>query len=222
MKEILIVATNHDTLGSTGEKTGMWLEEFTAPYYEFIKAGFRVTIASPFGGKIPLDPKSLQPDNLGVSGLRYLDEKLTLLDDTVTIKSVLNTHFAALFYPGGHGPMWDLCSNEDNAFLLKKLAGDGAIISAVCHGPAALLSGGNALLNKVHLTGFSNTEEEIVGLQSVVPFSLEDALKKSGAIYSSGTPWQSYVVEDGIFITGQNPQSATAVGQKIVEKLLRK
>jgi putative intracellular protease/amidase len=223
---ILMVLTSHDQLGDTGKKTGFWLEEFAAPYYVFKEAGAKVTLASPKGGQPPLDPKSDEPDFQTASTKRFWQDKEAQerLADTVLLSSVSHEEFDAVFYPGGHGPMWDLAEDRDSIMLIESMHAAGKPVTAVCHAPGVLrhakLHNGQPLVKGKHVTGFTNTEEEAVGLTKVVPFLVEDALKQAGGIYSKGPDWSSYVVVDGLLITGQNPASSEE-GAQATLKLLR-
>ncbi len=220
-KSVLFIATSHDRMGKLNRKTGLWLEEFAVPYVTLAKAGFKITTASPKGGEIPLDPESLKPENIGKTGKEFLAQFHSVLEQSIPLNSVSASDFCAVFYPGGHGPLWDLAENPQNAALLEEFYAEGKVIGAVCHGPAALLSAyrkdGKSILADRHVTGFSNDEEKIVALEQAVPFSLEDRLKASGCIYTSLSPWSVHVVTDGLLVTGQNPQSSGAVAEKILQ-----
>lgn len=223
--KILFVLTSHDQLGNTGKKTGFWIEEFAAPYYFFTDKNFEVTIATPRGGQAPIDPKSNEPDFQTDATKRYFNDAVAqrLLSNTVKLSSVSQKDFAAVFYPGGHGPMWDLAHDKNSISLIKSFYTHNKPIAFVCHGSAALvnvkLNNGEYLIAGKNLTSFCNTEEEAVQLTKVVPFSLEDKLKSRGAMYKKGSDWSSYVLEDGLLLTGQNPQSSNEVAQKLFEKI---
>ena len=222
---ILMVLTSHDKLGDTGAKTGFWLEEFAAPYYVFKDAGATITLASPLGGQPPLDPKSAEPDFQSPSTERFNNdaESQAQLANTVKLSTVSADDFDAVFYPGGHGPLWDLTQDADSIQLIEALASAGKPVSAVCHAPAVLLNAcapdGTPLINDRMVTGFSNTEEDAVQLTAVVPFLLEEALKAKGARYTRADDWQSHAVTDGALITGQNPASSEAVAKAVLTKL---
>lgn len=224
---VLFVLTSHDQLGNTGQKTGFWIEEFVSPYYTLTDAGVIVTLASPKGGQPPVDPKSDAPENQTESTKRFkedeaLEEKLSL---TLKLSDSFADEFDAVFFPGGHGPMWDLNNDPDVIRLVQNFYKQNKPIAAVCHGPAALLNAkgenGDLLLKGKKVTGFTNTEEEAVKLTEVVPFLLEDALKSAGAEYSRKSDWQSHTVQDGLLLTGQNPASSEQVAKDLL-KLLEK
>ncbi len=223
-KTILMVVTSWDRLGDTGRSTGLWLEEFTTPYYCFKNAGYDVIVASPKGGHVPIDPESLKPEASSESTIRFIESGDDVLETSKTINECLNLELCAIFYPGGHGPMWDLSHDRDNAQLLGKNYHEGKLIGAVCHGPAAFVSTkdcccGEPIIKDKNLTGFSNSEENLVNLNKVVPFLLESRLKELGAHYTKGDNWTSYHVVDGNLITGQNPQSALATANAMIEWL---
>lgn len=223
--KILMVLTSHDRLGDTGRETGIWLEEFTTPYYVFRDAGAEVTLASPAGGKPPVDPASEQPDAHSDSTHRFLadHEAGDAFSATRRLADVDPQAFDAVFFPGGHGPMWDLASNVDAGRLVEGFYNSGKPVAAVCHGPAALLGArttdGRPLIRGKRITGFSNAEEEQVGLADVVPFRLAEALADSGAHYQHGDPWAAYCVVDGRLITGQNPASSADVARALLDAL---
>lgn len=224
--KILMVLTSHDRLGETGHKTGFWLEEFAAPYYVFKDAGADLVLASPKGGQPPLDPKSDAPDAQTAATVRFNEdaEALATLATTQRLKDVVDSDFDAVFYPGGHGPLWDLAEDADSIRLVERAFSAGKPVAAVCHGPAVFRHTrgalGEPLVKDKRVTGFSNEEEAAVGLSEVVPFSLEDELRKNGARYERGAVWQSYVVTDGRLVTGQNPASSEAVAEDVL-RLLR-
>lgn len=222
--KILMVLTSHDQLGNTGEKTGFWLEEFAAPYYVFKDANMQITLASPKGGQPPIDPKSDLPENQTPAMTRFKkdEEAKKALSKTVKLSDVNAKDFDAVFYPGGHGPLWDLAENQDSIHLIESFYASGKPVALVCHAPGVLrhITYKDAPLVKgKHLTGFSNTEEEAVHLTKVVPFLVEDELKRLGGLYEKGSNWQSYVVVDDQLITGQNPASSTLTAQKLSMKL---
>lgn len=224
--KILIVLTSHDQLGDTGNKTGFWLEEFAAPYYVLKDAGAEVVLASPKGGQPPLDPKSDEPDAQTKATERFKGDKQAQADlaNTRKLSEIKAESFDAVFYPGGHGPLWDLYNDADSIGLLEELVKADKPIAAVCHAPAVLAKvrggAGEPLVNGRKVTGFSNSEEEAVGLTDVVPYLLEDVLKEKGGLYSKGEDWASYVLVDGNLITGQNPASSEEAAQELL-KLLR-
>jgi putative intracellular protease/amidase len=223
--KILIVLTSHDQLGDTGKKTGFWLEELAAPYYAFKDAGAELVLASPAGGRPPLDPKSNEPDFQTDLTRRFEadDEANELLATTERLDAVAAEDFDAVFYPGGHGPLWDLAESEDSARLIETTIRAGKPVALVCHAPGVLRrvrnEDGTPLVQGKKVTGFTNTEEEGVGLTDVVPFLVEDMLKEQGGVYSKGEDWASYVVQDGLLITGQNPGSSAAGAQALVAQL---
>lgn len=224
MKKVLFVLTSHENLGNTGEKTGFWIEEFAAPYYELADKGVEITIASPNGGQPPIDPKSADPSSTTEDTERFdsdaaLQQKLA---KTVKLADVNQANYDAVFYPGGHGPLWDLASSETSKSLIESFYTNNKPIAFVCHAPGVLKDvkvNGDYLVKGKKVTGFTNDEEEAVGLTKVVPFLLEDALKANGAVYSKGENWAPYAVEDGLLITGQNPASSKLVAQKLLEQL---
>jgi putative intracellular protease/amidase len=222
---ILMVMTSHDTLGDTGNKTGFWLEEFAAPYYVFKDAGARITLASPKGGHPPLDPKSDEPDAQTPATERFRKDKEAqdLLADTVLLSSVSHEDFDAVFYPGGHGPLWDLSEDRDSITLIESMHAADKPVALVCHGPAALrhakLHNGRPLVEGKQVTGFSNAEEEAVQLTKVVPFLIENSMKKSGGVYAKGPDWSSFIQIDGTLITGQNPASSEEAARALLAML---
>ncbi len=223
--KILIVLTSHGTLGNTGEKTGFWIEEFAAPYYVLADAGAEITIASPKGGQPPVDPKSELAEAQTAATKRFYQDNV-LIDQvafSIKLSSIDYTDYDAVFYPGGHGPLWDLATDKNSIQLIEDFYNDQKPIAFVCHAPAALVNvkaeNGEPLVRGKHLTGFSNTEEEAVHLTNVVPFLLEDELKKHGAHYSKGPDWAIYTKQDGLLITGQNPASSAAVAQLLLKTL---
>lgn len=223
--KILMVLTSHDELGNTGQKTGFWLEEFAAPYYAFLEAGAEVTVASPKGGQPPLDPKSDEPDFQTDQTRRYHADPQTqaVLGTTVKLSSVSHADYDAIFYPGGHGPLWDLAEDKVSISLIEAAYRAGKPVALVCHAPGVLRHvtniDGSPIVSAKKVTGFTNTEEDAVGLTDVVPFLVEDSLKQNGGIYSSGDDWTSYVVRDGLLITGQNPGSSTETASVLINSL---
>ncbi|WP_432710626.1 type 1 glutamine amidotransferase domain-containing protein [Pedobacter sp.] len=222
---ILIVLTSHDELGNTGQKTGFWVEEFAAPYYVLSDAGVNITLASPKGGQPPIDPKSEAPDAQTPATERfYKDQELKdKLSKTVKLSEVKAEDFAAVFYPGGHGPLWDLSNDNNSIQLIQDFIKQEKPVALVCHAPAALVNvkaaDGDPLVKGKLVTGFSNSEEAAVQLTDVVPFLLEDELKKLGGLYSKGADWSSYVIKDGFLITGQNPGSSEEAAYELLEAL---
>ncbi len=220
--KILMVLTSHDQLGDTGKKTGFWLEEFAAPYYVLKDAGAEIVLASPKGGQPPLDPKSDEPDAQTEATHRFKadDAAQKALASTVTLDSVKAEDFDAVFYPGGHGPLWDLAEDKASIKLIEDFAKSDKPISAVCHAPGVLrhVKGpdGAFLVKGKKVAGFTNTEEDAVGLTDVVPFLVEDMLKANGGDYSKGDDWASHVVTDGKLITGQNPASSEAAAKALL------
>ena len=223
--KILMVLTSHDQLGDTGKKTGFWLEEFAAPYYVFKDAGAQITLASPAGGQPPLDPKSDAPDAQTESTERFKNdpEAQKALATTLTLAEVKADAYDGLFYPGGHGPLWDLAESRDSIALIEAFAQAGKPFALVCHAPGVLrhvkAADGKPLVKGLTVTGFSNSEEAAVQLTDVVPFLVEDELKNLGAHYEKGPDWGSYVVEDGNLVTGQNPASSEDAADALLAKL---
>lgn len=219
---ILMVLTSHNRLGATGEKTGFWLEEFAAPFYVFEDAGCQITLASPCGGQPPLDPKSELTDFQTDATRRFNSDPRAQkqLANTLPLAQVNTDDFDAIFYPGGHGPLWDLTSSPYSIELIERFISQNKPVATVCHAPAVLLnakdSQGEALIKNHAVTGFSNSEEDAVGLSQVVPFMLEDALKSRGACYVRAEDWAENCCIDGLLITGQNPQSSAATAQALV------
>jgi len=223
--KILMVLTSHDELGSTGKKTGFWLEELAAPYYAFLDAGAEITLASPKGGQPPLDPKSDEPDSQTSETRRFHADSAAqaALAWTVRLDTVNQETFDAVFYPGGHGPLWDLANDKHSISLIEQTLQAGKPVALVCHAPGVLRDVKNAdgtpLVKGKKVTGFTNSEEEGVGLTDVVPFLVEDVLKQNGGLYSRGDDWQSYTVQDGLLITGQNPGSSAETAKVLLSSL---
>ncbi|MDY0955763.1 type 1 glutamine amidotransferase domain-containing protein [Stenotrophomonas rhizophila] len=223
--KILIVLTSHDQLGDTGRKTGFWLEELAAPYYAFTDAGAQIVLASPKGGQPPLDPKSNEPDFQTDLTRRFeADPAATaLLASTVRLDSVRQQDFDAVFYPGGHGPLWDLANDSHSIALIESFIAANKPVALVCHAPGVLrevkAADGSPLVAGKKVTGFTNSEEAGVGLTDVVPFLVEDMLQAAGGQYSKGPDWGSYVVSDGLLITGQNPGSSAETAAVLVKHL---
>ena len=223
--KILIVLTSHDTLGNTGRKTGFWLEELAAPYYVFKEAGAQLTLASPKGGQPPLDPKSndtaFQTDE--TRRFEADAEAKAALANTVPLNSVSYEQYDAVFYPGGHGPLWDLAEDKHSIALIENTLNAGKPVALVCHAPGVLRHAkkpdGSPLVAGKKVTGFTNTEEEAVGLTDVVPFLVEDELVKHGGSFSKVADWQPYSIRDGLLITGQNPASSASAARALIALL---
>ncbi|MEE4016099.1 type 1 glutamine amidotransferase domain-containing protein [Roseibium sp. FZY0029] len=223
--KILMVLTSHDQLGDTGKKTGFWLEEFAAPYYVFKDAGAEITLASPKGGQPPLDPSSDTEDAQTDATERFKTDDAAQKDlaHTTKLSNISADGFDAIFYPGGHGPLWDLAEDSDSRTLIETFATSDRPIGAVCHAPAVFRhtqsADGKPLVSGKTVTGFTNTEEEGVGLTDVVPFLVEDMLKSNGGNYKKGDDWASFVVTDGKLVTGQNPASSAEAAKKLLALL---
>lgn len=223
--KILMVLTSHDQLGNTGKKTGLWLEEFAAPWYVFKEAGAEVTLASPKGGQPPLDPKSDAEDAQTDSTRRFQgdEQAKAALANTLPLGEIDPYNFDAVFYPGGHGPLWDLAEDKDSITVLEAFYAANKPVAAVCHAPGVFknvkAADGHPVVKGKRVTGFTNSEEAAVGLTDVVPFLVEDMLKEKGGEYSKGADWGSYVVEDGHLITGQNPASSEATANALLKRL---
>jgi putative intracellular protease/amidase len=224
--KILFVLTSHSALGNTGQKTGFWIEEFAAPYYVLADAGAIITVASPGGGQPPVDPKSEAADAQTPATKRFYGDAdaIDKVANTLKLSGVNNGDYDAVFYPGGHGPLWDLADDKNSIQLIEDFYNAQKPVAFVCHAPAALLKvkagNGQPLVKGKKVTGFSDTEEEAVGLTKVVPFLLEDELKKLGGHYSRGADWSSYTEQDGLLITGQNPASSEAVAKLLLKTLI--
>lgn len=223
--KILMVLTSHDELGDTGKKTGFWLEEFAAPYYVMKDAGADITLASPKGGQPPLDPKSDEPDAQTEATDRFKADQTAqqLLASTTPLSQINPAEFDAVFYPGGHGPLWDLAEDRDSIALIEAFAAKDRPIGVVCHAPGVLRhvkgKDGQPLVKGRKVTGFTNSEEEAVGLTDVVPFLVEDMLQERGGHYEKGADWGVYVVTDGKLVTGQNPASSEEAAKKLLALL---
>lgn len=220
-----MVLTSHDRLGDTGHLTGFWLEEFAAPYYAFLDAGAAVRLASPAGGQPPLDPRSSEADAHTDATRRFATDPVAIqqLSDTHRLDEMKVQDFDALFFPGGHGPLWDLAESPVSVALIEATLAAGKPVAAVCHAPGVLrhvkAADGTPLVKGRQVTGFSNSEEEAVQLTKVVPFLVEDMLREHGAEYSRGPDWGAYAVTDGLLITGQNPASSELVAQRLLQAL---
>ncbi|MEN0052532.1 MAG: type 1 glutamine amidotransferase domain-containing protein [Mucilaginibacter sp.] len=227
INKILFVVTSHDELGNTGKKTGLWIEEFAAPYYTLHDMGKQIVIASPKGGQAPIDPKSDLPENKTEATIRYYGDKETQdrLSNTVKLTSVSEKDFDAVFYPGGHGPMWDLAEDRDSAKLIESFYFAGKPCTLVCHAPAALKyvrrPDGRWLIEGKRVTAFTNTEEETAQLTNVVPFLVEDMLKQRDAKFQKGEDWRPFVTRDGHLITGQNPASSILAAHTLLDYATR-
>ena len=225
MKKVLMVLTSHSELGNTGRKTGFWLEELAAPYYAFKNAGVEVVLASPKGGQPPLDPKSNEPSFQTDLTRRFeADAAATAqLAATLRLDSVDQADFDTVFYPGGHGPLWDLAEDKQSIALIEAFIAANKPVALVCHAPGVLrhvkTPAGRPLVEGKKVSGFTNSEEEGVGLTNVAPFLVEDELKALGGIYSKGEDWASYVVSDGLLITGQNPASSAAAAAVLITRI---
>jgi putative intracellular protease/amidase len=222
--KILMVLTSHDQLGNTGRKTGLWLEEFAAPYFVFRDAGVELTLASPKGGQPPIDPKSDTPENQTPAMARYKKDTdaQKAFSQTAKLADMKSEDFDTVFYPGGHGPMWDLAESADSIALLESFYNSGKPIALVCHAPGVLRHvtyQGAPLVKGKHVTGFTDGEEEEVGLTKIVPFLVEDELLRLGAIYEKMANWQPFSIVDGRLITGQNPASSTSAAQALMKFL---
>ena len=226
--KILMILTSHDQLGNTGKKTGFWLEEFAAPYYVFKDGGVDITVASPKGGQPPLDPKSDEPGFQTDATDRFKQDPAAqqVLAASHRLADMSEKNFDALFYSGGHGPMWDLVDDKNSIALIEATYAAGKPVVAVCHAPGVFRNvkgpDGQPLVKGKQVTGFTNTEEEAVQLTNIVPFLVEDSLKQAGGHFSQGPDWQSYVLVDGNLITGQNPASSTAAAEKLLQLLQKK
>jgi putative intracellular protease/amidase len=222
--KILMVLTSHDQLGDTGRKTGFWLEEFAAPYFVFRDAGVELTLASPKGGQPPIDPKSDLPENQTPAMTRFKrdTEAQKELSQTVKLSDMKSEDFDTIFYVGGHGPMWDLVDNPDSIALIESFYKSGKPVAAVCHSPAVfhrVMYQGQPLVKGKRVTGFTNGEEAAVDLTRVVPFLVEDELRRIGGIYEKTADWAPFAVVDGRVVTGQNPASSTAAARALIELL---
>jgi putative intracellular protease/amidase len=219
--KILMVLTSHDILGNTGKPTGFWLEEFAAPYYVFKDAGAEITVASPKGGQPPIDPKSDLPENQTDAMARFKrdPEAQNALANTIKLKDAKADGYDTVFYPGGHGPMWDLADDPASIALIEAFYNAGKPVAAVCHAPAVLhgvMYQGRPIVKGKRVTGFTNGEEEAVQLTNVVPFLVEDELKRLGGRYEKAADWESFVITDGRLVTGQNPASSKATAEALL------
>lgn len=222
--KILMVLTSHDQLGNTGRKTGFWLEEFAAPYFVFRDAGVALTLTSPKGGQPPIDPKSDLPENQTPAMTRFKQDEMAkkALSKTLKLADMKAEDFDSIFYVGGHGPLWDLAESPDSIKLIESFYNSGKPVALVCHAPGVLhrvTYQGAPIVKGKRVTGFSNSEEEAVQLTTVVPFLVEDELKKLGGRYEKAPNWQSFVITDGLLITGQNPASSMGAAQELLKLL---
>jgi putative intracellular protease/amidase len=222
--KILMVLTSHDRLGNTGRKTGFWLEEFAAPYFVFRDAGVELTLASPKGGQPPIDPKSDLPENQTPAMTRFKQDKEAQrqLSQTETLSHMKSEDFDTIFYVGSHGPMWDLVDNSDSIALIESFYNSGKPVAAVCHSSAVfhrVMYQGEPLVKGKRVTGFTNGEEAAVNLTHVVPFLVEDELKRVGGLYDKAADWASFAIVDGRVVTGQNPASSTAAAKALMDVL---
>jgi putative intracellular protease/amidase len=225
--KIIMVLTSHDQLGNTGRKTGFWLEEFAAPYFVFRDAGVELTLASPKGGQPPVDPKSDLPENQTPAMARFKQDKAAqqALAQTVRLADMKEEDFDTVFYVGGHGPMWDLAESTDSIALIESFYDSGKPVALVCHSPGVLhrvTYKGAPIVKGKRVTGFTNTEEEEVHLTNVVPFLVEDELKRLGGIFEKAPNWQPFAIVDGRLITGQNPASSTVAAQELLKMVGQK
>jgi putative intracellular protease/amidase len=225
--KIVMVLTSHDQLGNTGRKTGFWLEEFAAPYFVFSDAGVELTLASPKGSQPPIDPKSDLPENQTPAMARFKQNPAAqkALSQTIKLADVKSEDYDTIFYVGGHGPMWDLVDNPVSIALIESFYNSGKPVAAVCHSPAVfhrVTYQGQPLVKGKRVTGFTDGEEAAVGLTHVVPFLVEDELKRIGGLYEKAADWESHAVIDGRLVTGQNPASSTAGAQALLKVLAQK
>lgn len=225
IKKVLFVLTSHGKLGDTNEKTGFWIEEFATPYYYLKDKGVQITLASPKGGQPPFDPRSNAPEAQAESTKRFNNDKetQTLMKNTVKLSTVKAEDYDAVFYPGGHGPLWDLAEDKHSVALIKAFYMQEKPVAAVCHAPAVFknvrLNNGEYIVRGKNVTGFSDDEEKAIELMDIVPFSVERMLKENGAVYSKLEMWQPYALEDDLLITGQNPASSEKVAEMLYKKL---
>lgn len=225
MKNVLFVLTNHQELGNTGQKTGFWIEEFAAPYYHLKDGGIHVSLSTPKGGTAPIDPQSNGIDYQTPATIRFNNDTALqkALTNTTQLKSIIHSDYDAVFFPGGHGPLWDLAENREVVSLIEDFYKHNKIIAAVCHAPIVLKDtknkAGEPLVKGKKVTAFTNSEETAIGLNTVVPFLVEDELKNNGGIFSKAENWEGYAIEDDLLITGQNPASSILVAQLLSKKL---
>jgi len=221
-KHILMVMTSHELMGDTGNKTGMWLEEFASPYYAFKDAGYSITLASPMGGQVPIDPNSLADDAMTDAALRYTEDQIvrSAMASTIVLEDVQADEFDAVFYPGGHGPLWDLSDNTHSIALIEDMVKAHKPVGAVCHAPIVLKevkrADGEFFINGKTVTGFSNSEEDAMQLTDVVPYLVEDELVNKGAKYESAENFGVKVCTDGLLVTGQNPASSGPAAEALI------
>ncbi|BFT31515.1 type 1 glutamine amidotransferase domain-containing protein [Alteromonas sp. D210916BOD_24] len=224
-KRLLMVMTSHDIMGDTGKKTGMWLEEFAAPYYAFLDKGYSITLASPMGGQVPIDPNSLADDAMTDDAIRYTKDEIarSAVESTIALEDVRTDEFDAVFYPGGHGPLWDLSDNAHSIKLIEDMIASKKPVGAVCHAPIVLKEvktpEGKYLVEGKTVTGFSNSEEAAMELTEVVPYLVEDELSKKGGNFESAEDFNVKVCTDGLLVTGQNPASSRPAAEALIELL---
>jgi putative intracellular protease/amidase len=220
--KILMVLTSHDNLGKTSQKTGLWLEEFTTPYFYFKDRGCKLTLCSPKGGRPPLDPKSGEKEYQTETTKRFSEdlEAQRVFNETLMLAEIKADDYDGVFYPGGHGPLWDLVDHPNSIYLIEKMLSNKKPVGSVCHGPAVLVNvkneKGEAVVQNLKVTSFSNAEEIAIGLERIVPFLIEDKFKEQGGIYSCSAPWSAYAQSDGFVVTGQNPASSKAVAEEML------
>lgn len=224
-KSMLMVMTSHELMGDTGNKTGMWLEEFASPYYAFKDAGYSITLASPMGGQVPIDPNSLTDDAMTDDAKRYTEDEVarSAIASTIPLEDVRAEEFDAVFYPGGHGPLWDLSDNAHSIQLIEDMIAAEKPVAAVCHAPIVLKDvktpGGKFLVDGKSVTGFSNSEEAAMELTDVVPYLVEDELVNKGGKYESADDFAVKVCTDGLLVTGQNPPSSRPAAEALMKLL---
>ena len=225
MKNVLFVLTSHEDLGTTGEKTGFWIEEFASPYYLLKDEGLKVTLASPKGGQPPIDPKSNEADFQTPATVRYFKDEDTqnIVANTIKLDTINQADYDAVFYPGGHGPLWDLSEDKNSIALIEDFYNNNKPVAAVCHAPGIFRhtknTEGQPLVKGKNVTGFTNTEEDAVQLTAIVPFLVEEMLKNNGGIYTNKADWNPHAVQDGLLITGQNPASSKLVAELLLNEL---
>ena len=225
MKNVLFVLTSHEDLGTTGEKTGFWIEEFASPYYLLKDEGLKVTLASPKGGQPPIDPKSNEADFQTPATVRYFKDEDTqnIVANTIKLDTINQADYDAVFYPGGHGPLWDLSEDKNSIALIEDFYNNNKPVAAVCHAPGIFRhtknTEGQPLVKGKNVTGFTNTEEDAVQLTAIVPFLVEEMLKNNGGIYTKKADWNPHAVQDGLLITGQNPASSKLVAELLLNEL---
>jgi putative intracellular protease/amidase len=221
--KILMVVTSHEDLGDTGQKTGLWLEEFAAPYYYFKEQKCQITVASPKGGCPPLDPKSAEQEHQTESTKKFEKDLITqeVFKNTIKLSEINVEDFSGVYYPGGHGPLWDLVGDQNSIALIEKALQENKPVGSVCHGPAVLINvkdeAGHPIVRGKKVTSFSNEEEKAIGLEKVVPHLIETCFKEQGGLYSCAEPWVRHVESDDLLVTGQNPASSVGVAKRVIE-----